>query len=190
MKENEMKTTTPLDRKLQERLLLARRVEGDRLVLADAVLLAALAGTRPLSTGERAALEASPLTLRRFRQLGLERRAANDGAWTASRGLLRAADDGATLAQLVTDDGYWTLHFVGEGSGLRVILQLAAEAPFAARLLREQPLLRVVDGAGHVVLQGRLDADGECEGGWPFAAPPARHFQQAVAVFAVEPCPA
>jgi hypothetical protein len=120
----------------------------------------------------------------------MERRAANDRAWAGSRGLLRAADDGAALARLVTDDGYWTLHFVGEGSGLRVILQLAAEAPFAARLLRDQASLRVVDGSGQVVLQGRLDADGECEAGWPFTAPPARHFQQAGAAFVVEPCPA
>jgi hypothetical protein len=186
MKESEMKTTTALDRKLQERLLLSRRVEGDRLVLADAVLLAALDGSRPLTAGERAALEASPLTVRRLRQLALERRsasrAANDGHWTGSAGLLRAADSGA-LARLVTDDRYWTLHFVGPS----VILQLAADAPFAARLLREQPLLRVVDGLGAVVLEGRLDADGECEGAWPFAAAPAEHFQQAFAAFSVEP---
>jgi hypothetical protein len=190
MKENGMNTTTALDRKLQERLLLARRVEGDRLVLADAVLLAALDGTRPLTAGERAALEASPLTLRRLRQLALERRAsgraANDQHWTGSAGLLRAADSGA-LTRLVTDDRHWSLHFAGSDGAWRVILQLAADAPFAARLVRQMPLLRVVDGQGAVVLQGRLDADGECEADWPFADAPASHFQQAGAAFAVEP---
>jgi hypothetical protein len=190
MKENDMKTTTALDRKLQEGLLAARRVEGDRLVLADATLLAALDGSRPLTAGERAALQASPLTVRRLRQLALERRApdraANDARWSGSAGLLRAADSGA-LARLVTDDRHWTLHFVGRDGHWRVILQLAADAPFAARLLREQPLLRVVDGAGQVVLQGRLDADGECEADWPFAGAPADHFQHAGAAFAVEP---
>jgi hypothetical protein len=39
-------------------------------------------------------------------------------------------------------------------------------------LLREQPLLRVIDGGGAIVLQGRLDADGECERAWPL--PPRR----------------
>jgi hypothetical protein len=190
MKENEMKTTTALDRKLQERLLVGARVEDDRLMLGDAVLLAALDGSRPLTAGERAALQASPLTLRRLRQLALERRAgrapANDARWTGSAGMLRAADAG-TLAELVTDDRCWTLHFVGRDGDWRVILQLAADAPFAARLMHEQPLLRVLDGFGAVVLQGRLDSDGECEGAWPFAGAPANHFQQAGAAFSVEP---
>ncbi|MFL6675295.1 MAG: hypothetical protein ACJ8LG_18630 [Massilia sp.] len=181
-------TMTGLDRKLQERLLLARRSEGDRLVLADEVLGAALDGSRPLTVNERAALEASPLTVRRLRQLSIERRsAANDCAWNGSAGMLRAADNGAALAELATDDGCWTLHFVGRDGDSRVILQLAAGAPFAARLLREQAMLRVVDGGGAVVLQGRLDADGECEAAWPFASAPAAHFQRAGAAFAVEP---
>jgi hypothetical protein len=191
MKENVLTMITELDRKLQERLLLARRVEGDRLVLADAVLLAALDGSRPLTANERAALEASPLTARRLRQLALERRArpaaANDPAWRGSAGMLRAADSGAALTRLTTDDGYWTLHFVGEGAERSVILQLDAGAPFAQRLLREAPLLRVVDGAGATILQGRLDGDGECEGPWPFAAAPAAHLQQVGAAFSIEP---
>jgi hypothetical protein len=190
MKENEMKTTTALDRKLQERLLVGARADDDRLMLGDAVLLAALDGSRPLTAGERAALQASPLTLRRLRQLALERRAglvrANDAQWTRSAGMLRAADAG-TLAELVTDDRCFTLHFVGRDGDWRVILQLAADAPFAVSLMREQPLLRVLDGFGAVVLQGRLDSDGECEGAWPFAGAPANHFQQAGAAFLVEP---
>jgi hypothetical protein len=183
-----MKTTTALDRKLQERLTTSSRVAGDRLVLADAVLLAALDGSRALTAGERAALQGSPLTLRRLRQLSLDRRAApgaaNDAAWTGSAGMLRAADSGA-LAELGTDDGYFTLHFVGLEGAWRVILQLAAAAPFAARLLREQPVLQVLDGEGRVVLQGRLDSDGECEAAWPFDSAPSRHFQQAGARFSV-----
>lgn len=180
-----MNDTTGLDRKLQERLLLGRRVEGDRLVLADAVLLAALDGSRPLRPNERAALEASPLTVRRLRQLALERRAAaNQPAWNGSVGMLRAADSGA-VPMLETDDRCFRLHFVADGSGWRVILQLAPEAPFAARLLGERPLLRVLDGRGEVILEGQLDADGECEAAWPFALPPAQHLQQAGAAFAV-----
>ena len=181
-------TTSDIDRKLQERLLLGRRVAGDRLLLADAVLLAALDGSRPLTGGERAALAGSPLTARRLRTLALARRtAANDSHWTGSHGLLRAADSGAALGQLATDDGYWRLHFVGDNDGRRVILQLAPEAPFAARLLREAALLRVLDGAGAEVLQGRLDADGECECAWPFADAPGAHFQQHGAAFSVQP---
>ncbi|MES2317412.1 MAG: hypothetical protein V4631_07930 [Pseudomonadota bacterium] len=185
-----MKTTGQIDRKLQEQVLLARRVEGDHLVLADAILLAALDGSRTLTAGERAALSASPLTLRRFRALSTgQRRAAlpaND-AWSGSAGMLRAAADGHPLGALATDDGHWALHFLEQDGAWRVILTLAATAPFAARLVREQPMLRVVDGGGAIVLQGSLDADGECESAWPFESAPAMHFHAFGARFAVEP---
>ncbi|WP_308937373.1 hypothetical protein [Duganella sp. CY15W] len=185
-----------LDARVRERLLLSRAVAGDRLMLADATLLAALDGTRPLTPNERAALSASPLTLRRFRQLSLARHAAdvmpaavaaNDPVWSGSTGMLRAAATTEALESLVTDDGCWTLHFLPQDGGWQVILGLSAEAPFAARLLREQPQLRVIDGGGAIVLQGRLDADGECERAWPFATAPAAHFQLYGASFAVEP---
>jgi hypothetical protein len=170
---------------LRGHMLLARRIEGDRLMLADAVMLDALDGSRPLSAAERGALEQSPLTLRRFRHLALERRAAQ--AWTGSSGMLRAASGGDALTRLATDDGCWSLHFVAAAGAWQVILALAADAPFAARLVRDEPLLRVRDGAGAIVLQGRLDADGECESAWPFAAAPAPHFQLHGGSFAVEP---
>ena len=185
-----------LDSRLQERALLARSVPGDRLMLDDATLLAALDGTRALTSNERQALSASPLTLRRFRQLSLERhaaaravpQAANDPVWTGSTGMLRAASTAsAALESLVTDDGYWTLHFLPQDGGWQVILSLSADAPFAARLLHEQPQLRVIDGGGAIVLQGRLDADGECERAWPFSTAPGKHFQLYGAGFAVEP---
>lgn len=181
-----MKRLNELDRKLQERLVTGRRVEGDRLVLADATLLAALDGSRPLAASERAALEASPLTARRLRRLALDRRAcaANEARWNASYGMLRAADSGA-LTRLATDDGWWALHFAGGEDEPRVILQLDAGAPFAASILREGAHVRVTDGEGALVLEGRLDADGECEGAWAFADPPARHFQRRGASFAV-----
>jgi hypothetical protein len=170
-----------MEQRLRERLLLAP-MEGDRLMLDDATLQAALDGSRPLAAAELAALHASPLTLRRFRHLALARRNA---AWQASGGMLRAADSGAALAQLVTDDGNWSLHFVAQGGGWQVILRLDPAAPFAAALLREGPLLRVADGAGVTVLEGRLDADGECEAPWPFEEAPASHFQAHGAAFNV-----
>lgn len=168
-----------LERKLQAQLLAGQRVEGDRLVLDDAVLRAALDGSRPLRPAEREALQGSPLTVRRFRHLAGERRPA----WQGSRGLLRAADSGAGLDLLATDDGLWRLHF----AGAQVILQLDPQAARAAQLLAERPRVRVKDGAGELVLEGVLDADGECEGPWPFAASPAQHFQRQGAVFTVEP---
>ena len=187
-----MKTAadTAGERRLQERLLLGRRVEGDRLVLADATLVAALDGSRPLTAGERAALQASPLTARRLRQLAIERRAAQAGevaaeGWRASRGRLRAASSGE-LEALRTDDGWFTLHFLPDGAGWKTIVQLAADAPFAPALLAARAPLRVSDGAGHAVLEGRLDADGECEAAWPFAESPAGHLQARGAGFAVE----
>ncbi|MET3133285.1 hypothetical protein AAKU55_003575 [Oxalobacteraceae bacterium GrIS 1.11] len=180
-----------LDRKLRERLLLGRAVVGDRLMLADATLLAALDGARALTANERGALERSPLTLRRFRHLSAQRRRAASSpssptAWSGSVGMLRAAADGAALAELRTDDGCWSLHFVEQGTAWRVILALAAGAPFAPRLMREQPMLRVLDGGGAVLLQGRLDADGECECAWPFESAPGPHLQSRGARFAVE----
>jgi len=179
-----------LDRRLQERLLLDRRVDGDRLVLADAVLTAALDGSRPLTAGERAALQASPLTTRRLRQLAIERRARQAPAspvsgWRGSQGRLRAASSGEVDA-LRTDDGWFTLHLVPQGEGWRAILQLAADAPFAADLLAARAPLRVRDGAGRTILEGRLDADGECEAAWPFPSAPAAHLQAADAAFSVE----
>ena len=198
MKENELNSAQDeqeakaLDARLRERALLARPVPDDRLMLADTTLLAALDGSRALTPNERQALAASPLTLRRFRQLSLERRAAaapaaNDAQWCGSTGMLRAASSTASLEALVTDDNYWTLHFVPQDSGWQVILSLSAQAPFAARLLSEQPQLRVIDGGGAIVLQGRLDADGECERAWPFDTAPATHFHMYGAGFAVEP---
>ncbi|KQQ89273.1 hypothetical protein [Massilia sp. Leaf139] len=183
-----MKTKGDFDTRVRERLLLAPR-EGDRLMLDDAVLGAALDGSRPLSAGERAALQASPLTARRLRTLALARRGAANDAWQGSRGLLRAADSGAALARLATDDGCWRLHFVGAGAERRVILQLLPEAPFAARLLREASRLRVLDGDGGEILAGQLDADGECEAAWPFADEPGAHFQRHGAAFSVGRAP-
>jgi len=84
-----LKASMP-DRKLQERLLLAREVPGDRLVLEDSVLLEALSGSRALSAPQLAALQASPLTLKRFRHLALQRRRSVAG-WRGSAGMLRAA---------------------------------------------------------------------------------------------------
>jgi hypothetical protein len=197
------------ERRLGEAALLARRVEGDRLLLDDAVLAAALDGSRPLTDGERAALQASPLTQRRLRQLALERRARAGasasargaaaaaqapGAWRGSRGLLRAASTAGTAAGTfdgaapVSDDGWWTLHLLGEQGAWRLVLQLAGAAPFAARLLAARAPVRVRDGAGQVMLEGRLDLDGECEAAWPFADPPALHLQERGALFTVEPC--
>ena len=181
-----------MERRLAEAALLAGRVEGDRLVLGDAVLAAALDGSRPLSPGERAALQASPLTLRRLRRLALERRAqtkpaANDEEWQGSHGMLRAASSAGPAAP-VSDDGWWTLHLLGHEGAWRLVLQLSAAAPFAARLLAERAPLRVRDGAGRVILEGRLDADGECEAAWPFGDPPAVHLQEQGAAFTVEPC--
>jgi hypothetical protein len=188
------------ERRLQERLLLDRRVEGDRLMLDDATLTAALDGSRPLTAGERTALQASPLTLRRLRRLAIERRAAQAGAadrpggqsvvspWRASHGRLRAAS-GGEIDALRTDDGWFILHLVADGPGWKAILQLAAEAPFAPALLAARAPLRVRDGAGRTILEGRLDADGECEAAWPFRESPADHLQAAGAAFAVEALP-
>lgn len=179
---SDLTTPSALERKLRAQLLLGARVEGDRLVLADDVLAAALDGSAALSANERAALAGSPLTLRRLRQLAVERARP----WQASSGMLRAAATDCALEQLVTDDHCWGVHFVAGGAGWQVILKLAADAPFAPALMRAQPMLRVQDGGGAVILHGRLDTDGECENAWPFDSAPAAHFQLFGASFVVE----
>lgn len=169
---------------------MARRVEDDCMRLADATMLAALDGSRALTAAERLALRGSPLTLRRFRALALAQRRAvlpATDSWFGSHGMLRAAADGLPLTAVATDDGYWALHFLEQDGRWRVILALEANAPFAARLVREQPMLRVLDGGGALILKGFLDADGECEAAWPFANAPALHFHAFGASFAVEP---
>lgn len=184
---------TNLDRKLQAGALLARRVEGDGLMLADAILLQALDGSRPLTHGERAALQASPLTLRRMRHLAAAVRTPHvrtqHVSWTGSAGMLRAADSGAPLEMLRTDDRMWRLHFVDQGGVPGVVVQLDPAAPGAAQLLATRATIVVRDGAGSVIVQGSLDADGECEGPWPFAALPSSHFQRHGARFDVMPVP-
>lgn len=174
-----------LERRLREALILGRRADGDRLVLDDATLLAALDGSCPLTAGERTALQDSPLTARRLRHLALERRAQS--GWEGSRGMLRAASTGAIDA-LRTDDGWWTLHLVEDGGAWRAILQLAPEAPFAQALLAARARVTVRDGAGESILAGPLDLDGECEGAWPFALAPGAHLQARGAAFTVTPC--
>lgn len=177
-----------IDRKLQEALLLRSRPGDDGLVLEDAVLRAALDGSRPLTAAQVEALQGSPLTLRRFRHLALERKRAQLAlGWQGSSGMLRAASSTAELSVLVTDDGCWSLHFLPQGAGWQVILKLEEVAAFAPQLLARRPMLRVTDGGGAVLLQGRLDADGECERPWPFSQAPGEHFQAHGAVFAVEP---
>lgn len=175
------------DRKLQQQVLLGRRVEGDYLMLADEVLQAALVGTRHLTAGERSALQASPLTLRRLRALTQQRSVAPHSVWRGSSGMLRAASSNLPLESVKTDDACWTLHFVAADDAWRVILVLDAGAPFASELVRTATAVRVCDGVGSVVLQGCLDADGECEARWSFDTAPALHFQQHGAAFAVHP---
>jgi hypothetical protein len=166
------------ERRLKSRLLLDRRVEGDRLVLSDDTLRAALDGSTPLSDGEKAALLASPLTLRRFRVLADAARHRAAMGWQHSAALLRAADSGSAREALHTEDGYWSLHVAGQTGAWRLILVLNAAAPFAAQLLQEGPALRVLDGAGTCLLRGHLDSDGELEGDWPFILPPLEHLRR------------
>jgi hypothetical protein len=101
--------------------------------------------------------------------------------------MLRAASSAGPAAP-VSDDGWWTLHLLGREGAWRLVLQLSAAAPFASRLLAARAPLRVLDGAGQVILEGRLDADGECEAAWPWESPPAVHLQEQGAAFTVEPC--
>ncbi len=181
-----------LAQKLDLSIILNQSRDDDRLMLEDQVLLAALDGSRPLDPDQRILLQQSPITLLRFRHLAQQARArknggaANDDNWQQSGGLLRAADSGALVLSLRTDDHYWSLDFVPEDNGWQLVLCLDENAPFASQLLDSEHCVRVVDGKQQVLLQGQLDADGECEARWPMPQEPVRHLQQAGAQFRVE----
>lgn len=181
-----------LSQKLDLSIILNQSRDDDRLMLEDQVLLAALDGSRPLDPEQRTLLQQSPITLLRFRHLALQARArkggnaANDDNWQQSGGMLRAADSAAVVLSLRTDDHYWTLDFVPEDDGWQLVLSLDGNAPFASQLLETENTVRVVDGKQQVLLEGQLDADGECEVRWPMDHEPVRHLQQAGALFRVE----
>jgi hypothetical protein len=181
-----------LSQKLDLSMILGQSRDDDRLMLEDQVLLAALDGSRPLDPDQRNVLQGSPITLLRFRHLALQARArkngnaANDGNWQQSGGMLRAADSGAVIVSLRTDDHYWTLDFVPDDDGWQFVLSLDVNAPFAGQLLETESWVRVVDGKQQLLLEGQLDADGECEVRWPVPHEPTRHLQQAGAMFRVE----
>jgi hypothetical protein len=125
MKENDLNSAQDdLDAPARTRAAVAS-APGDRLMLADATLLAALDGTRPLTPNERQALSASPLTLRRFRQLSLERHAAAMPAMPTIRhgpavrhGARRHGIGDGSTGRTQTD-GYWTLHFLPQDAAGR-----------------------------------------------------------------------
>jgi hypothetical protein len=149
--------------------------QGDSLLLSDAVLRAALEGSRPLSASEVTTLQASPLTLRRFRHLAQERR-SKQTQWHASSGIVLAAasvEDDAILHSL---DLYWQLQLLQNGEAWQIILRLRPNAPFAAQILQQQLPLEVLDGKGQMIVRGCVDADGELEAPWPFASKPIAHF--------------
>ncbi len=182
-----------LNQRLDLSMILARSRDDDQLMLDDMVLVAALDGSRPLSPEERETLQKSPITLLRFRHLALQARArkngsaANDAQWRSSKGMLRAADGGSlSLFSLRTDDDYWKLDFVPDEDGWQFILSLDVNAPFAAQVMQDKIWLHVRDGATGLLMEGQLDADGECEVRWPLPIEPALHFQQAGAIFRIE----
>jgi hypothetical protein len=93
--------------------------------------------------------------------------AANDPAWTISRALLRAADDGRPAHAIDTDDGFWRLVFLHGAEGWRMVLRLDPDAPFAAELTAATPTVAVLDGRGRTLMLGLLDEDGELAAPWP-----------------------
>ncbi len=164
-----------LDAKLQESLLLNRSREGDYLQLSDAVLRAALEGSRPLSANEAAILQASPLTLRRFRHLAVAQR-DKQTQWHASSGIVLAAASVEEDAILHSLDLYWQLQLLQVEKQWQVILRLRPSAPFAAQILNNHAALELLDGKGQVILRGSLDADGELELPWTWPQSPLTHF--------------
>lgn len=171
------------ERRVMLAAFAAQRLPGDRPMLSDEVMQAALEGRARLQEAQWQALLASPLTLCRLRHLE-ERRLAvmSDGAvergplngapqaWQGSFCELLAASGIGTDASLYSPDGLWALHALTTGSVTRLLLQLLppAEDGAADAVARPAPgeEVAVLDGAGGTLLMGRLDADGELEAVW------------------------
>lgn len=183
-----------LAQKLDLSAILNQDREDDRVMLDDHLLLAALDGSRPLSSQERDILQKSPQTLLRFRQLALQARArknsgaANDAQWQSSMGCLGEGTivRDALGSRLQSDDQYWCLLFVPDEVGWQLTLTLNHHAALAVQIKQSGYALRVLDGAGNVLLEGQLDMDGTCEGRWPFLIEPTLHLQQTGARFRIE----
>lgn len=183
-----------LAQKLDLSAILNRSRDDDRVMLDDHLLLAALDGSRPLNGDERELLQQSPQTLLRFRQLALQARArknagaANDAQWQSSMGCVRDSDEGSrpVLQRLKSDDQYWSLQFIADEVGWQLILSLSDAAPFAQQIKQAGSNVRLIDGAGAILLEGSLDIEGECEVRWPYFTEPELHLRQAGARFRIE----
>lgn len=155
-----------------------QRLPGDRMVLSDDVMEAALEGRKCLQPTQWQALLSSPLTLCRLRYLEGCRLAAlsrhgrvnevDDGR--VSRYELLAATSTETDISLYSPDGRWALHALTTRTVTRLLLQLLPQAEDGIASTASRPVpgdeVAVLDGAGFTLLMGRLDADGELEQVW------------------------
>lgn len=171
--------------RLAEAALLAPKA-GDRLVLDDDSLRAAIERRRPLSETQKQQLLDSPMTLRRFKRLAQQIQNAVAG-WEGSQGLLLAAAGNDDLQSLSTEDGKWELHFMpGRQQEIRLVLKCLDDVLLAA-LLQQQREIQARDSGGNILCQGTLDDDGELDTRWPFDLPPREHFQLVGGRFVVGP---
>lgn len=188
----------------EEAIFLAARrpvmKPGDYLRLADVTLLEAYRGTRALRRAEREALQQSPLTQARLRQLiagaiaaegspvltsapttaqRTPAEAANDAFWV-STAWLRAADSGGPLPELLTDDRVWALTVTANaeaGKANLCLRLLDIGAPWAEVVLGGSRAVELRDVTGAVLLRGVLDREGELAGPWPLEIPFEEHIR-------------
>ncbi len=181
-------TMTKSERILYETLLLQPRA-NDSLVVNDAALLAAIERRKPLSKQQAQQLAASPLTLRRFRQLCLQQKQAAS-LWQHSEGTLMAAASEDALESLTTEDGLWRLYFMYSAEDrISLIVKCLGDTPLIEDLWQRQCQIQVLDKQGKLLCSGILDDDAEFRGEWPMPESPRTHFQASGSVFYVRPAP-
>jgi hypothetical protein len=181
---------------LTQRTLFRRFKPGDWVVLEDEALMGALNGTEPLMEDELRAVLDSPLTLRRARvlfehmvaQRNRRDTAANDDDfWQGSVGYLRAAESDVKAETLRSENKVWSLGFLAEREGWRVVLKAdLLDHPRVLALIDAGVELRVTSANGAEVLRGTLDESGELEGGWLFDADPYPWFMAQGGSFKVQ----
>lgn len=179
---------------------------GDYLRLSDDTLLLAHRKQRALTPAEREALTDSPLTQARFKMLvraeqtaGLEQLAtavaqvapsvysmaaalaANDADYWTSSALLRAADSGGPLDELLSDDRVWALTVTpatAEHGAFISLRLLDPEAPCAIAVLENKQLVSLRDAEGRKLLEGALNREGVLRGDWALEMPPDEHLRR------------
>ncbi len=155
---------------------MAREIPGDRQIITDERLLAALTGKERLRQAEYREMLASPLTLSRLRLLASQ----SLSELQRSPALMNHESDGMMPTPellceeltLVTNDGNWALLIKLDQDSQRWHLTLQLLASREAMHVREDGEIFVHDAQQGTFLFGGLDGNGQLHAVWELPVKP------------------